>query len=46
MPTLLTPDGIAPLERHLAVTVAAQVVDGGAVAGEPAAEGVARGCWG
>jgi hypothetical protein len=46
VPTLLTPNRIAPLERHLAVAVAAQVVDGGAFAGEPAAEGVARGCWG
>ena len=46
MPTFLAPNGIAPLERHFTVAVAAQVVDGGAFGGEPAAEGVARRCWG
>lgn len=46
MSTLLAPNGITPLQRHLAIAVAAEIVDGGAVAGKPTAKGVARGCWG
>jgi len=49
MPTLLTPNRIAPLKRYLAIAVTTQVIDRWAVDAGAAAEGVAgwlRGCDG
>jgi hypothetical protein len=44
MTTFLAPDRISSLQRDFGVAVAAQVVDGGALDGDPGLEGVASRC--
>lgn len=46
VPALLAPNGIASLQRDLAVAVAAHIVDGGPLAGKAATERIAGGLRG